>query len=543
MPHLELYDTTLRDGAQTEGISYSVQDKLRITEKLDRLGVASIEGGWPGSNPKDAEFFRQAKRLKLGTATLVAFGSTRHAATPAKDANLQALLKAETRAITIFGKSWDLHVRDVLRVSLDDNLKLIEESVAFLKRRGRRVVYDAEHFFDGYKDNPAYALKTVQAALNGGADTIVFCDTNGGSLPSEIAKIIGAVRPSVRAALGIHAHNDSDLAVANSIAAVQAGCAQVQGTINGYGERCGNANLVSIIAVLKLKMGIDCLADAKLKELTDTSRFVAEVSNMAQRASQPFVGEAAFAHKGGVHVNAVMKNPRTYEHLEPSTVGNVRKILVSELSGRSSLVFKAKGLALDLSKNTPQAKRLLQLLQRLEHAGYHFEAAEGSLELLLKRELQRVKPFFALESFRVIMEKRDHRLFSEATIKVRVNGVTEQTAAEGDGPVNALDNAIRKALRRFYPTVAEMHLTDFKVRVLNEKSGTAARVRVLIQSQDAHDSWGTIGVSENIIEASWQALSDSLEYKLLKDHSKPSAISSQLSAVSKTKRRSAARLR
>jgi 2-isopropylmalate synthase len=518
MPHVELYDTTLRDGAQTEGISYSVQDKLRITEKLDQLGLPSIEGGWPGSNPKDAEFFRQAKRLKLGAATLVAFGSTRRAAAAAKDANLQALLKAETRAITIFGKSWDLHVRDVLRASLDENLRLIEDSVAFLKRRGRRVIYDAEHFFDGYKDNAPYALKTLRAALDGGADAVVFCDTNGGSLPSEISKIIGEVRPAVRTAMGIHAHNDSDLAVANSIAAVQAGCVQVQGTINGYGERCGNANLVSLIAVLKLKMGIDCLGDARLKELTEASRFVAEVSNMAQRANQPFVGEAAFAHKGGVHVNAVMKNPRTYEHLDPSTVGNARKILVSELSGRSSLVFKAKGLALDLSKDTPQAKRLLGLLQRLEHEGYHFEAAEGSLELLLKRELEKVKPFFALESFRVIMEKRDRKLVSEATIKVRVNGVSEHTSAEGDGPVNALDNAIRKALRRFYPTVAEMHLTDFKVRVLNEKAGTAARVRVLIESQDAHDSWGTVGVSENIIEASWQALSDSLEYKLLKDH-------------------------
>jgi len=517
MARIELYDTTLRDGAQTEGISYSVQDKLRITEKLDALGVHYIEGGWPGSNPKDAEFFRRAKQLTLRSSTLAAFGSTRRAATAAKDPNLRALLTAETRAVTIFGKGWDLHVRDVLKVSLDENLRLIEESVAFLKRQGRHVIYDAEHFFDGYKDNPSYALRTVRAALDGGADVVVLCDTNGGSLPSEITEILNASKQEIQTPLGIHAHNDSDLAVANTLAAVQAGCQHVQGTMNGYGERCGNANLASLIAILKLKLGIDCLPDAKLRALAETSRYVAELSNMAQRANQPFVGEAAFAHKGGVHVNAVMKNPRTYEHIEPSAVGSQRKILVSELSGRSSLVFKARGLALDLSKETPQATRLLRLLQQLEHRGYHFEAAEGSLELLLRRQLKQFKPFFTLEGFRVIMEKRDHRLISEASVKLHVKGVPEQTAAEGDGPVNALDNAIRKALRQFYPTLSEMHLTDFKVRVLDEKAGTAAKVRVLIQSQDAHDSWGTIGVSENIIEASWQALVDSIEYKLLKD--------------------------
>jgi 2-isopropylmalate synthase len=514
---VELYDTTLRDGAQTEGISYSVPDKLRIVEKLDALGVHYIEGGWPGSNPKDAEFFRRVRALRLRSAEVTAFGSTRRAASAGKDPNLKALLKAETRVVTIFGKSWDLHVRDVLRISPDENLRVIEDSVRFLAKQGRRVVYDAEHYFDGYKDNPGYALKTLEAALAGGAAAVVFCDTNGGALPSEVVDILAAAKGTVPVQTGIHAHNDGDLAVANTLAAVRAGCTHLQGTINGYGERCGNANLVSIIANLKLKMGLDCLPDAKLKELTDVSRFVAEVSNMAQRANQPFVGEAAFAHKGGVHVNAVMKNPRTYEHIEPATVGNARKILVSELSGRSSLVFKAKGLALELRKNTPQAKRLLKLLQDLEHRGYHFEAAEGSLELLLKRQLKQFEPFFTLEGFRIIMEKRDRRLASEATIKLHVNGVAEQTAAEGDGPVNALDNAIRKALRQFYPTLSQMRLTDFKVRVLDEKAGTAAKVRVLIQSQDAHDSWGTVGVSENIIEASWQALVDSIEYKLLKD--------------------------
>jgi len=514
---ITVYDTTLRDGAQTEGISFSVQDKLHITEKLDGLGVHVIEGGWPGSNPKDAEFFRRAKRLRLKHAKLAAFGSTRRAASPAKDPNLQALLKAETPIVTIFGKSWDLHVRDVLRIGAEDNLRVIEDSVAWLKRRDRIVVYDAEHFFDGYRENAHYAVKTLKAALAGGADAIVFCDTNGGSTPGHISEVITASSDGLRVPLGIHTHNDSELAVANALAAVLAGCRQVQGTINGYGERCGNANLISIIPVLQLKMGYHCLPEAKLKELTEVSRYVAEVSNLAHQTHQPFVGSSAFAHKGGVHVNAVMKNPQTYEHLDPSQVGNQRKILVSELSGRSSLVIKAESLSLDLSKDTPQAKRLLKLLQQLEHEGYHFEAAEGSFELLLKRQLKQFKPFFTLEGFRIIIEKRDHRLISEASIKLRVNGVPEQTAAEGDGPVNALDNAIRKALGRFYPTLRDMHLTDFKVRVLEEKAGTAAKVRVLIESQDAQDSWGTVGVSENIIEASWQALVDSIEYKLLKD--------------------------
>ncbi len=516
MTRIDIYDTTLRDGAQTEGISYSVQDKLRITEQLDALGVPLIEGGWP-SNVKDAQYFRQVKRLKLSTAEVVAFGSTRRAASAAKDPVLEALLRAETEVVTIFGKSWTLHVTDVLRISLDENLKVIADSVAYLKKRGRTVFYDAEHFFDGFKTDQAYALKTVRAALDAGADTVIYCDTNGGSLPHEITEILGAAKVGIAAPLGIHAHNDGEVAVANSLAAVRAGCRHVQGTMNGYGERCGNANLVSIIPDLQLKMGLQCLPSGKLKELTTVAHFIAEVSNMSQQTHQPFVGAAAFAHKGGVHVNAVMKTPRSYEHIEPETVGNQRKILVSELSGRSSLVVKAKGLALDLSKETPEAKRLLNLLQRLEHEGYHFEAADGSLDLLLKRQLRHLKPFFTLEGFRVIIEKRGNKLVSEAMVKLHVNGVPEQTAAEGDGPVNALDNAVRKALKQFYPTLAQMHLTDFKVRVLDEKAGTAAKVRVLIQSQDAHDSWGTVGVSENIIEASWQALVDSIEYKLHKD--------------------------
>ncbi len=515
---VDLYDTTLRDGAQSEGISYSVQDKLRITQKLDELGLPYVEGGWPGSNPKDAEFFRRAKRLRLRTAALVAFGSTRRPrVSPARDANLKALLAAGTKVITIFGKSWDLHVRDVLGVSLDENLKMIEDSVRFLKQRGRRVFYDAEHFFDGWRANPEYCLKTVRVAQEAGADVVIFCDTNGGTLPEDVSRVIGEAKRVVRVPTGIHAHNDCELGVANSLAAVRAGCRQVQGTMNGYGERCGNADLTAVIPTLALKMGVPCLPSHKLKELTEVSRFVAEVSNMSQRPGQPYVGTTAFAHKGGVHVNAVKKNPKTYEHIEPSLVGNQRKILVSELSGRTSLVIKAEGLSIDLAKEGPQAKKLLALLQQLEHQGYHFEAAEASFELMLQRHLKKLKPFFQLEGFRVIVEKRGKKIVSEATIKVKVDGAVEHAASEGDGPVNALDNAIRKALRQFYPTLSGMHLTDFKVRVLDEKAGTAAQVRVLIESQDEHGSWGTIGVSENIIEASWQALVDSIEYKLLKD--------------------------
>jgi 2-isopropylmalate synthase len=516
---VELYDTTLRDGAQAEGISYSVQDKLRIAQRLDALGLDYVEGGWPGSNPKDAEFFAKARRLRFRHAVLTAFGSTRRpGVTAARDANLKALVAAHTRVVTIFGKSWDLHVRVVFHVSLDENLRMIEESVRFLRKAGRRVIYDAEHFFDGYRHNPAYALKTLQAALDGGAEALVLCDTNGGTVPAQVAELIRVVRGAVgaRVALGLHAHNDSELAVANSLAAVEAGCTQLQGTINGYGERCGNANLVSIIANLQLKLGQPGLG-ARVKELTEVSHFVAEVSNMAHQPHQPFVGASAFAHKGGVHVNAVMKNPRTYEHLDPAAVGNERRIVVSELSGRSSLVLKGRALQLRLRKDTPQAKALLAKLQELEHQGYQFEAADGSLELLMQRHLKRVGPFFELEGFRIIVENRKGKLVSEATIKVRVRGAEELAAAEGDGPVNALDNAIRRALAPFYPSVARMHLTDFKVRVLDEKAGTAAKVRVLIQSQDEHDSWGTIGVSENIIEASWHALVDSIEYKLLKD--------------------------
>ncbi len=519
MRRVELYDTTLRDGAQTEGISYSVADKLKIAQKLDALGIHYIEGGWPGSNPKDIEFFKQMKRQRLKCARICAFGSTvRPHLSPQKDTNIKALLKAETEVVTLFGKSSELHVKYVLKTSLDKNLRMISSSVKYLKGKGRKVIYDAEHFFDGAKDNLDYALKTVLAAQAAGADIIVLCETNGGVTTSSLVKIIREIRPRLNVPLGIHAHNDSGMAVANTIAAVEEGCQHIQGTINGYGERCGNADLVVCIANLKLKLGINCISKDNLERLTEVSRYVSEVSNMRHQNNQPFVGESAFAHKGGVHINAMVKHPLTYEHIRPNLVGNRRRFLISELSGRTSILLKAKQLELGLEKETPHTKRILKLLQDLEHQGYQFEAAEGSFELLMKKAMKKYKRFFELEGFRVIIEKaKDGKVTSEAAIKLKVDKIEEHTACEGDGPVNALDNALRKALLEFYPALAQMHLTDFKVRVLQEQAGTAARVRVLIQSQDEKDSWGTVGVSENIIEASWQALVDSIEYKLLKD--------------------------
>ena len=522
MQSIELYDTTLRDGAQSEGISFSVTDKLKICEKLGEIGIHFIEGGWPGANPKDMSFFKDARSLNLKKSELVAFGSTRHAHTKAnQDKVLKGLLAAGTKFIMLFGKSWDLHVRDVFRVDLDENLRMIEDSIKFLKSTGKRVFYDAEHFFDGYKNNKDYALKTLRVARDAGAERIVLCDTNGGMLTSQVFEIVGEVKAAVAAPLGIHCHNDSDMAVANSIAAIQAGCIQVHGTMNGYGERCGNANLVSVIADLKLKLGVNCVSDLALREIAETARFIADISNMKLSDNQPFVGASAFAHKAGVHVNAILKNPKTYEHVDPHLVGNHRRLLVSELSGKSTILKKAEELDLDIGRDSEKSKKILKILQDLEHKGYHFEAAEASLELLVKRVMKKFKDFFDLEDFRVIIEKRKGgKMTSEATIKLRVGKEMEHTASLGDGPVNALDSALRKALKKFYPKLAEMHLTDYKVRVLDEKEGTAARVRVLIQSQDKADSWWTMGVSENIIDASWQALVDSVEYKLLKDSKK-----------------------
>lgn len=516
---IEFYDTTLRDGAQTEGISYSVGDKIRIALRLDDLGIHYIEGGWPGANPKDSEFFGKMKRIKLKNSQLCAFGATRH---PKKkvhlDPNIKGILNAGTKVVTIFGKSWDLHVGEVLKTSLEENLKLIQETISCLRTKGREVVFDAEHFFDGYKENPDYALKTLLVAQTTGVKVIVLCDTNGGTLTQDILKIIREIKPKINLPLGIHTHNDLGLAVANTLAAIETGCSHIQGTFNGYGERCGNADLCTLIGILKLKLGIDCIGDDELKELTKVSYLVSEISNMKHSDHQPFVGRSAFAHKGGVHIDAMVKNPKTYEHIDPHLVGNRRRFLISELAGKTPVVLTAKEMKLELDKKSPKAKRVYKLLQELEHKGYSFEAAEGSFKLLLQKELKKFKKFFDLEGFRVIVEKRpDEKVFSEATIRLKVKEKEQYTAAEGSGPVNALDNALRKALTGFYPQLAKMHLSDFKVRVLEEKAGTAAKVRVLIQSQDDKESWSTVGVSENIIEASWQALVDSVEYKLLKD--------------------------
>ncbi len=519
MPKVTLYDTTLRDGAQGEGISYSVADKIRIAEELDRLGVHFIEGGWPGSNPKDMEFFRKMSDKRLTTSALTAFSMTRRPGVKASgDANLKALVKSGVKFVTIVGKTWDLHVTDVLKVSLSENLDMIRDTVSFLSAQGITVFYDAEHFFDAYKANREYTLKTIDAAVCAGAKAVVLCDTNGGTLTSEVTRVISELRPQIKVSLGIHCHNDAGLAVANSIAAVEAGADMVQGTVNGYGERCGNADLIPIIGNLKLKLGIDCIPHSSLEDLSHLSHFVSEISNMRQRPDQPYVGTSAFAHKGGMHINAVMKNPKTYEHIDPEAVGNKRRMLVSELGGKTGILLRAKDLQIDLTKDDPKTKKILKLVQKLEHQGYHFEAAEASFEVLMKKAFGKYKKFFDLEGFRVVVEKQGaKKITCEAIIKVRVNGVREHTAAEGDGPVNALDNAMRKALKDFYPALSKMQLSDFKVRVLEEKAGTAAKVRVLIQSQDENDAWNTTGVSENIIEASWQALADSIEYKLLKD--------------------------
>ncbi len=523
MSTVKIYDTTLRDGSQAEGISYSVMDKIRIAEELDKLGIHFIEGGWPGSNPKDREFFEKISRAKLENSQVAAFSMTRRPDISAsQDSNLAALLKSQAQVITIVGKTWDFHVTDVLKTTLDENLAMIFDSVNFLVKKGFTVFYDAEHFFDAYQANRGYALKTLTAAGDAGCAAVCLCDTNGGSLTSQISSVVKEIRGKVKVSLGIHCHNDAGVAIANSLAAVEAGADMVQGTVNGYGERCGNADLIPIIANLKIKLKIDCIPDNQLKQLTHLSHFVSEISNMRLKNEQPFVGDSAFAHKGGMHINAIMKNPLTYEHVDPLLVGNRRRVLVSELGGKTGILLRAKDLSYDLSKTDPQTKKILELVQALEHKGFQFEAAEASFRLLMERALKKFKRFFELEGFKVVIEKgRNKKITSEAIIKLKVNGVKEHTAAEGDGPINALDNALRKALKDFYPALAKMHLSDFKVRVLEEKAGTAARVRVLIQSQDESDIWSTIGVHENIIEASWQALVDSVEYKLLKDQKTP----------------------
>ncbi len=511
----------LRDGAQGEGINFTVEDKIAIALKLDELGVAYIEGGFPFSNEKDIAFFDQIKKRPLKTARVVAFGSTRRAKlTVEKDPGLAALLSAGTKTVAVVGKSWDLHVRDVLRASLEENTAMIADSVRHLKSHGLEVIFDAEHFFDGYRHNPRYALSAIRAAREAGADAIVLCDTNGGSLPSHVLAATAAAVKEVGGRIGFHGHNDSGMAVANSVAAVEAGATHVQGTINGLGERTGNADLCQVIPNLQLKLQRRCLPAENLRLLTETSRFIYDVANMPLAVSQPFVGRAAFAHKGGLHVDAVRKNPATYEHIRPEEVGNERRLLLSELSGSATVLEK---MAMHKLTHDPKIMRqALKQLQSLENVGYQFEAAEASFALLVRRMLGKEKRFFDFEGFRVIVEKRvfSPEAVTEATIKVRVGEVEELCASEGDGPVNALDRALRKALERFYPSLREMQLTDYKVRVINPGASTAARVRVVIQSRDRDAMWGTVGVSENLIEASWQALVDSVVYKLTRDEEK-----------------------
>jgi 2-isopropylmalate synthase len=517
-PSLEIYDTTLRDGAQAEDVSFSADDKVLVAQKLDELGVQYIEGGWPGANPKDVEFFRIIKTIPLKHAAVVAFGSTRKAGNPVqKDANLHALLEAGTGTITLFGKSWNLHVTDALGISLAKNLEIIEDSIAYLREKGRRVFYDAEHFFDGYKADPDYALETLQRAVRAGAERVILCDTNGGTMPWEIREICQAVRRDSKVPLGIHAHNDTEMAVANSLVALAAGVVQVQGTINGIGERCGNANLCSILPNLELKMKQRALGEKHLARLREVSHFVAEIANLVPDKHQPYVGDSAFAHKGGVHIHAVQKNPATYEHVIPEKVGNRQRMLISDHTGRSGLMEKVETYGITLSRDNPKLQELLTRLKDMESGGYQFEGADGSLELLTRKAVGRYKPSFQLLGFRVIVEKReaDAVPVSEATVTVKVGEAVEHTAAEATGPVNALDQALRKALEKFYPQLKEVKLLDYKVRVLAASQGTASKVRVLIESGDHKEKWGTVGVSENIMEASWQALADSIEYKLL----------------------------
>jgi 2-isopropylmalate synthase len=515
---ITLYDTTLRDGSQGEEVTLSAEDKLRLAQKLDEFGIHYVEGGWPGSNPKDARFFEMARKVSFQTARLTAFGSTCRSQTrPEDDQSIQALLRTDLETITIFGKSWDLHATEILGISLDENVRLIEDSVSYLKKQGRRVIYDAEHFFDGYKKNPQYALRTIHAAVRGGADVVVFCDTNGGSLPNEVHRIVTEAMKDLSVPTGIHTHNDCGLALANSLAAVQAGVTMVQGTINGYGERCGNTDLVTVMGNLQIKMGYDCVGEGKLKKLRELSRYVSEVANVPPFKRAAFVGKSAFAHKGGVHVSAILKNPAAYEHIDPELVGNRRRVVVSDLAGRSNIEYKAREMGISLGGNGYGSDKIIKEVKRLEDEGYQFDAAEGSLELLMKKVTGQFQDPFHLESLRVTMEKnRSGPSTSHATIKISVASEEEITAAEGDGPVNALDNALRKALYKFYPQVEEMRLVDFKVRVIDGSDGTAAKVRVQIESRDAKEIWSTIGVSENVIEASWLALVDSIQYKLSK---------------------------
>jgi 2-isopropylmalate synthase len=528
MSTVQLYDTTLRDGAQQEGISLSAEDKLKICRKLDELGIDFIEGGWPGSNPKDTEFFARVKDLHLTHSTLVAFGSTRRMNSRVEeDPNIQALVQAKTQVVTIVGKAWDQQVTRVLETTLEESLSMITDSIGYLRAKGLRVFFDAEHFFDGYKDNPEYALRVVVAAANAGAECVVLCDTNGGALPQHIVEAIEAAKKASRVTLGIHTHNDIELAVANSLAAVEAGVIQVQGTINGYGERCGNANLCSIIPTLKLKIGIDCVTDEQLSKLSDVSHYVSELANMPHYDRFPYVGDDAFTHKAGIHVSGLIKWEDSYQHINPMLVGSHQHVVVSELAGKGSIIFKAKERGLPVPKGK-DVDKVLEQIKSLEKQGFQYDVAEASFDLLLRRAQRNYQPPFELVDFMVVIEKRrrlpktgnQEEPLSEATIKVKVDNRIVHTAAEGDGPVDALDQALRKALLQFYPDLADVKLIDYKVRILEENAGTASQVRVLIESSDGRENWRTVGSSTNIIEASWLALADSIEYWLVKQTGK-----------------------
>ncbi len=523
LTQLHIFDSTLRDGAQGEGISFSVQDKLHIVKALDELGVAFIEAGNPGSNPKDLEFFQEVKKLTLKNSKIVAFGATRRKGiTAADDANLTSLLGADTDHVCIFGKTWDFHVTEILRATLEENLTMIRETMEYLVQQGRTVIYDAEHFFDAYRNNPSYAMETLKAAASGGAAALVLCDTNGGSLPDEVREITEVVVRECKLPVGIHCHNDTGMAVASSLLSVKGGATQVQGTLLGFGERTGNANLSTIIANLELKMGLSCLPEGKVALLTPIARRIAEIANITVDNGMPYVGFNAFAHKAGMHIDAVNKNSRAYEHVSPDSVGNERKFLMSEVAGRSMILNRLRVYDPAVIKESPVATQIINRLKELEHDGYQFEGADGSFELLIRKNMGKYTPFFDLEYYKIIEEQPVDGMPNNAfaQIKIGVEGRMAITAGEGAGPVHALDRALRSALEQFYPSVAEMRLTDFKVRVLDSKSATAAKVRVLIESTDGEDDWTTVGVSRDLIEASWVALVDSFEYKLIRDSEK-----------------------
>lgn len=516
---ISIFDTTLRDGTQGEGVSLSADDKLKIAKKLDDLGAHYIEGGIPGSNTKDIEFFKRVKELNLN-AKVVAFGSTRRKGSIAsEDANLKRMIESGAQAATLVGKSWDFHVHTALQTTLEENLSMIYDSIAYLKQNDMEVIFDAEHFFDGFKNNPEYAQAVLTKAHEAGADWLVMCDTNGGTMPHEVYEIVSTLAGRLpQAQLGIHTHNDCELAVANTLSAVQAGARQVQGTMNGYGERCGNANLASIIPNLQLKLGYECVSEDSMRQLTNVARYVSEIANVNMPINQPYVGNAAFAHKGGIHVSAILRDSRTYEHIVPELVGNKQRVLVSELAGQSNIVSKAQELGLEFDPSSANSRQIIEKIKDLEHQGYQFEGADASLELLIREANGDMKELFTFESFKMLVEKvAGKSVVSEAFVKLNVGGTSAYTAAEGNGPVNALDNALRKALVQYFPSLANMHLSDYKVRVLDEKDATAAKVRVLIESKNTENTWNTVGVSENVIEASWEALVHSFRYALLQE--------------------------